>query len=62
MVHAGAFGDKNAVVCALDLAPAQLRIAGFISRTPEEHRRKLQPEKAYISDEYIIAQPWSTRG
>ena len=62
MVHAGAFGDKNTVVCALDLAPAQLRIAGFISRTPDARRRKLQPEVAFISENHIIARPWSARG
>ena len=28
MVHAGAEGNEDAVVCALDLSPTQLRIAG----------------------------------
>jgi septum site-determining protein MinC len=30
-VHAGARGDESAVVCALYLAPTQLRIAGYIT-------------------------------
>lgn len=63
MVHAGALGDESAVICALDLVPSQLRIAGYISRAPEERRRrKPQPEIASISRERIIAQPWTARG
>jgi septum site-determining protein MinC len=62
LVHAGAFGDESAVICALDLAPAQLRIAGYISRAPEERRRKPQPEIASVSQNHIIAEPWTARG
>ncbi len=62
LVHAGALGDESAVICALDLAPAQLRIAGHISRTPEERRRKTQPEIASVSQNRIIAEPWTARG
>lgn len=62
LVHAGALGDENAVICALDLAPAQLRIAGYISRTPEERRRKTQPEIASVNQNRIIAEPWTARG
>ena len=43
MVHAGAEGNDDAVVCALDLAPTQLRIGGLIATTPER-RGKPQPE------------------
>jgi septum site-determining protein MinC len=35
MVHAGADGNEKAVVCALDLSPTQLRIAGLIATTPQ---------------------------
>jgi septum site-determining protein MinC len=31
MVHAGAKGNRNAVICALDLSPTQLRIAEEVS-------------------------------
>lgn len=57
-VHAGALGDEGAVVCALDLAPLQLRIAGHIARSPEERRRKPEPEMALVRDGRIIATPW----
>ncbi len=57
-IQAGAWGDTTAFVCALDLNPAQLRIAGYISRAPEDKRRKPQPERARVRDGYIVAEPW----
>ncbi len=56
-VHAGAAGDPEAMVCALDLAPTQLRIANQISISPKK-RGKARPERAYIKDDQIIAEPW----
>lgn len=58
MVHAGALGDEEARVCALDLAPTQLRIAGYIARSPEEKRRRPVPEMAWVRDGRIEAVPW----
>jgi len=58
MVHAGALGDEGAVICALDLAPTQLRIAGHIARSPEERRRKPVPELASVREGQIVAVPW----
>jgi len=57
-VHAGALGDETAVVCALDLAPTQLRIGGRITRSPDDRRRKPRPETARVRDGQIIAEPW----
>ena len=58
LVHAGALGDEGAVICALDLAPTQLRIAGTIARSPEERRRKPVPEIATAREGQIVAVPW----
>ncbi len=58
LVHAGAFGDEGAVICALDLLPTQLRIAGHVARSPEEQRRKSVPEMALVREEQIEAVPW----
>lgn len=58
VVHAGAKGDESAVVCALDLAPTQLRIASLISVPPQEHRKNPRPEMAHISGGRIEAVPW----
>jgi septum site-determining protein MinC len=57
VVHAGATGDEQAVVCALDLSPTQLRIAGQISVSPSR-KGKPQPECARIRDEQLVAEPW----
>jgi septum site-determining protein MinC len=58
LVHAGALGDEDAIICALDLAPTQLRIAGHIARSPEERRRKPVPEMASVREGRIVAVPW----
>lgn len=60
VVHAGAEGDESAMVCALDLSPIQLRIAGKIALTPQR-RNKPQPEMARILDGKVIAEPWSPK-
>ena len=59
--HAGAFGDDEAVVCALDLSPTQLRIARYITRSPDERRRKLQPETARVMHGRIEAVGWNLK-
>lgn len=61
MVHAGAEGNEQAVVCALDLSPTQLRIADHIAITPKR-RGKPQPEMAFLQDGQIVAQPWRFGG
>jgi septum site-determining protein MinC len=61
MVHAGAEGDETAMVCAMDLAPTQLRIAGHIATTPKR-RGKAQPEMARIVDGQVVAVPWQQKG
>src|SRR5258708_12320754 len=57
-VHAGANGDEEAIVCALDLSPMQLRIATYISVSPEDKRRKPRPEIASVRQGRIIAEVW----
>ena len=57
-VHAGANGDESAFVCALDMIPTQLRIAGYISISPQDKRHKPKPEMALIRDDRIIVEAW----
>lgn len=71
IVHAGAGGDDGAVVCALALAPTQLRISRHIALSPghELSRREghspggrgghTVPEVAFVQDDQIVAEPWS---
>lgn len=56
-VQAGSEGDAEAVVCALDLAPTQLRIANAIATSPKR-RGKADPEMARIKDGQIVAERW----
>jgi septum site-determining protein MinC len=60
-VHAGAMGNETAIVCALDLAPTQLRIAQYIARSPEGRRRKPAPEVARVHQGKIVAESWEVR-
>lgn len=60
IVHAGAEGDKDAVICALALTPTQLRIAGHIAIPPEPVGEP-RPEIARLADGKVIAEPWNTR-
>jgi septum site-determining protein MinC len=60
-VHAGATGDDQAIVCALDLAPTQLRIGKYIARPPEgEPRRSTVPEMACVQEGRIIVKSWKS--
>jgi len=58
VVHAGAKGNQAAVVCALDLSPTQLRIAGQIAVAPERHGKPL-PEIVRIKDGQLQAETWT---
>ena len=60
IVHAGASGDEQRCVCALDLSPTQLRIGNHIARPPEDKRRRKvsQPERAFVSDGQLVAERW----
>lgn len=58
LVHAGALGDKSAVICALELIPTQLRIADQIAISPKDQRRQGTPEKVSMHDGQIVAEAW----
>ena len=52
VAHAGAQGERDAYVFALNLAPVQLRIADIITRFPDNANSKsnINPEYAYVED------------
>ena len=59
VAHAGAMGDKQAIVAALRLEPSQLRIAGYITRAPEGDFSTLkQPEIARVQDGVVIIEQY----
>ncbi len=62
-VQAGV-GDigENAVVCALQLSPTQLRIGSHIAHSPaDEDEQEIMPEMASVQDGQIVAEPWQRR-
>jgi septum site-determining protein MinC len=62
MAHAGALGDEHAVVCALDMSPAFIRIAdATYTPRPGERRsrhRAGSAEMARIKDQQITFTAW----
>ncbi len=59
-VHAGASGDEQAIVCALDMRPMQLRIASHVAIAPESSDSRSYPEVAFIRDGQIVAEEWGS--
>lgn len=55
IVHAGADGNKEAVIAALNLQPTQLRIADVITRSPDmkSGRAQMIPEMAFVKDDMV---------
>lgn len=58
MVHAGYPENEHAMVCALILAPVQLRIAHLLSRPPETPHTQINPEVAAIRHGRIVVETW----
>jgi septum site-determining protein MinC len=56
-VHAGAAGNEDAMVCALDLSPTQLRIASHIAISPKRSGHA-KPEVARVRESQLIAETW----
>jgi septum site-determining protein MinC len=59
-VHAGANGDEEALVCALDMRPTQLRIANHVAIAPDERQPRPHPEVAFIREGQIMAEEWGS--
>ena len=55
-VHAGSKGDESSVVCALDMAPMQLRIANLVVTSPADNGDRPQPEVALVRDGNILVE------
>jgi len=59
-VHAGFEGDQEAIVCALDLSPMQLRIAGELA-LPAKKSKKPAPSTARIRDGQVVFENWDPK-
>jgi septum site-determining protein MinC len=61
-VQAGALGNDDAIVCALELCPMQLRIGSYIATSPKEQGGGgRHPEVASVIDGQIVARPWRSK-
>ncbi|MEI8166175.1 MAG: septum site-determining protein MinC [Chloroflexales bacterium] len=58
-VHAGALGNSEALVCAIELHPTQLRIADQIATAPKGDRHHV-PEVARIEAGQIVVESWES--
>ncbi len=60
-VYAGASGDSNSFVLALDMKPVQIRIGDIIARCPDEKKKKDFGETriAFVEDNNIYIEPLS---
>ncbi len=59
-VHAGAEGDERSIVCALDLSPTQLRIAGYAATSPAGGGGS-RPEIASLREGRLVAEVWNPK-
>ncbi len=58
MIHAGAKGDRSALICALDLSATQLRIANEVSAMLKPQKNP-KPEVARINEEgHLQSELW----
>jgi septum site-determining protein MinC len=58
MIHAGAKGNRSAIICALDLSATQLRIANEVSAMLKPQKNP-KPEVASINSEgHLQAELW----
>lgn len=60
-VQAGMEGNAGAVVCALDLSPTQMRIAG-VNAVSQKKRSRNIPEICRLVDGQLAIEPWNPKG
>ncbi|GAA6620548.1 septum site-determining protein MinC [Scytonema sp. NUACC26] len=53
VTHAGASGNRECLIMALQMEPTQLRIADAVARAPEKSPTQYYPEVAYVTSEGI---------
>jgi len=60
-VRAGSSGNSEAVICALEMRPSQLRIGDAIARPADsDTRARPYPEVARVRNGTVVVEPWAT--
>jgi len=62
LAHAGAMGDRDATIYAMEFSPVQIRIADVIARSAGEVKNNPVPEIARIKDNGIIIESFPHGG
>jgi septum site-determining protein MinC len=60
-VHAGAEGEEDVVICALEMAPTQIRIGDIIGGLPLKPKEHVLPEIAFVQGGQIKFQEWKQK-
>jgi septum site-determining protein MinC len=58
-IHAGSKGDQTAIICGLDIADGQIRIAENFNDSSEQGEES-QPVKIKVVDGVLQVEPWQT--
>ena len=53
VAHAGASGNQECLIMALQMEPTQLRIASYVARAPQTQPIQIHPEIAHVTPEGI---------
>ena len=61
LAHAGAEGNEQATIWALELAAKQLRIAEVVAIAPEGSESGGGPERARVEKGQIVIEPWGRK-
>jgi septum site-determining protein MinC len=63
MVHAGALGNDDAIICALGLNPTQLRIGSHYALPPSEKKGNSPgaPERVRLENGRLVVEPWKMK-
>ena len=61
LAHAGAEGNEQATIWALELAAKQLRIAGHVAVAPEDAPAPAGAERARVAEGKIVIERWDRR-
>lgn len=56
VIHAGCKGDKNCFISALHMIPSQLIIGDCLAYFPNDIKRDIMPEYAYVKDNQIFVE------
>ncbi len=61
LAHAGSSGNEESIIVASKLQPTQIRIAEYITRSPDDECIETHiAEVAKLKDDYIVIEPYST--